>query len=94
MVHKCLTEGCETQIEDKYKFCMPCVSKMKQANQEVVAEANSDEVVKAIGALNNNAYAIRTILEAMLEKQHKLVLRWDKKEVKFVIEKKAKKAKQ
>lgn len=90
--HKCMTEGCETLIDEKYKFCFPCVNKMKQTNQEVgaVKDGSNDDVVKAIGAMNNNLYAIRTILEAQLEKEHKLFLRWDKEESKFLIEKKKK----
>jgi hypothetical protein len=65
---------------------------MKQANKEVgaVKDGSSDDVVKALGAVNNNLYAIRTIQEAILEKQFGLALRWDKEDSKFVIEKKKK----
>lgn len=92
MVHKCLTEGCEAMIDEQYKFCMPCVTKMKQANKEVgaVRDGSSDEVVKALGAVNNNLYALRTIQEAILERSFGLKLRWDKEESKFLIEKKTK----
>lgn len=87
---KCMTEGCETLVDEKYKFCFPCVTKMKQTNQEVGAiksDVPSDEVVKALGAINNNLYALRTMQEAILEKEYKLSLRWDSGEKKFLIEK-------
>jgi hypothetical protein len=81
---------CKAEIDDKYKFCMTCVQKMKKDNAEAgaVNSTSNDELIKSIGAVNNNLYAIRTILETMLEKEHKLFLVWDKKEAKFLIEKK------
>lgn len=83
-------QECGADVDEKYKFCMPCVKKMREANKEVgaVKSAGSEEVVRALGAINNNLYALRTIAEARLEKECKLVLRWDKKEARFLIEKK------
>jgi hypothetical protein len=81
---------CGVEVDDKYKFCMKCVQQMKKDNAEAgaVNSTSNDETIKSIGAVNNNLYAIRTILETMLEKEHKLFLVWDKKEAKFLIEKK------
>jgi hypothetical protein len=62
--------------------------KKDNATTGAVNSTSNDELIKSIGAVNNNLYAIRTILAATLEKEHKLFLVWDKKEAKFLIEKK------
>jgi hypothetical protein len=82
-------ELCGKEIDEKYKFCMTCVQQMKKDNAEVGA-SNAD-VVRSLGALNNNLYALRTIQEAILEKEHGLSLVWDRENAKFVIEKAKKK---
>jgi hypothetical protein len=81
---------CGVEVDDKYKFCMKCVQQMKKDNAEAgaVNTGSNADLIKSIGAVNNNLYGIRTILETMLEKEHKLFLVWDKKEAKFLIEKK------
>lgn len=80
---------CQADINDKYKFCLKCSQSLKQTNQEVGAiKTNNDDVVKALGAVNNNLYALRKIQEAILEKEYKLILRWDKDTSQFMIEKK------
>lgn len=81
---------CGAVIDDKYIYCIDCVKKKQQANKEVGAlksDVPADEVVKALGAINNNLYALRTIQEEILKKQFKLSLRWDSGEKKFLIEK-------
>lgn len=82
-------EVCKTEIDSKYKFCLKCAQEMKKTNQEVgaVKDVSSAEIVKALGAVNNNLYALRTMQEAILEKDYKLKLRWDKEEARFLIEK-------
>ena len=88
-MHKCLNEGCNNQIDDQYRFCIACVQKMKKDNAETGAvntSNNNQEIIKSIGAVNNNLYAIRTILEAILEKDKRKLV-WDKENSKFVIEK-------
>lgn len=87
-------EVCGTDIDDRYKFCLKCAREMKETNKEVgaVKDVSSDEIVKALGAVNNNLYALRTIQEAILERSFGLSLRWDKDNAKFVIEKTQKKA--
>jgi hypothetical protein len=87
---------CGVEVDDKYKFCMKCVQQMKKDNAEAgaVNTGSNADLIKSIGAVNNNLYGIRTILETMLEKEHKLFLVWDKKEAKFLIEKKKRNVKQ
>jgi hypothetical protein len=82
-------EMCGKEIDDKYKFCMGCVQQMKKDNAEVGATSSGSnaDVVKSLGALNNNLYAIRTLLETQLEIQYGFLLVWDKETAKFVIQK-------
>lgn len=84
-------ELCGAEISDQYKFCIACVKQMKKDNADAGAVNQNADLVKSIGAVNNNLYAIRTILETMLEKDHKLFLVWDKENARFVIEKAKKK---
>lgn len=85
-------ELCGKEVDDKYKFCMACVQQMKKDNAEVGATSTGSnaDVVRSLGALNNNLYAIRTLLETQLETEHNLLLVWDKENAKFVIQKKKK----
>lgn len=80
-------EVCNSDIDSKYKFCLKCAQEMKKTNQEVGAmkDGSSDEIVKALGAVNNNLYAIRTILEHKLLKENNATLSWDKEEKRFLI---------
>ena len=85
-------EMCGAEVDDKYKFCMKCVQQMKKDNAELGATntGSNADVGKSLGALNNNLYAIRTLLETQLETEHNLLLVWDKENAKFVIQKKKK----
>ena len=78
--------ACGADIDDKYKMCLKCAQEMKKTNQEVgaVKDADNEEVIKALGAVNNNLYAIRTILEFQLLKEHNTTIYWDKEEKKFL----------
>ena len=86
-------EMCGKEVDDKYKFCMACVQQMKKDNAEVGATSTGSnaDVVRSLGALNNNLYALRTIQETILEKEHGLLLVWDRENAKFVVEKAKKK---
>lgn len=78
--------NCGVEIDDKYKFCFACVQKMKADNQAVgaVNTPASDDLVKAIGAVNNNLYAIRTLLEFDLKKKYRMRLVWENKKFEVV----------
>jgi len=77
-MHKC--EDCDAQIDDNYKVCFPCSNKRKQSNN------GTNEVVRELGKLNNNLYALRTMQEYTLNANFKVNLKWDKENKKFVIE--------
>ena len=77
-MHKC--EDCDAQIDDNYKVCFPCSNKRKQSNNGM------NEVVRELGKLNNNLYALRTMQEYTLNANFKVNLKWDKENKKFVIE--------
>jgi len=58
-------EMCGVEVDDKYKFCMKCVQQMKKDNAEAgaVNTGSNADLIKSIGAVNNNLYGIRTILD-------------------------------
>jgi len=78
-MHKC--EDCDAQIDDNYKVCFPCSNKRKQSNN------GTNEVVRELGKLNNNLYALRTMQEFMLKEKFGHVLIWNKEEKRFDINK-------
>jgi len=63
-------QECGIGISDEYSFCTKC---------------NSIKDYRMLGKLNNNLYALRTILEFNLQQEHKAILKWDLQEKKFVI---------
>jgi hypothetical protein len=67
-MHKCMTEGCNNQIDNQYKFCISCVNKMKQANVQTgaVVSAGDSAVADLLSKINSNLYALRTIEEYKL----------------------------
>ena len=73
-------EDCGADIGDQYVVCVPCLNKRKQASN------GTNQVVDELGKLNNNLYAIRTILEDFLKEKGKS-LDWNKEEKRFDINK-------
>lgn len=63
-----MTEGCNNQIDNQYKFCISCVNKMKQANVQTgaVVSAGDSAVADLLSKINSNLYALRTIEEYKL----------------------------
>jgi len=78
-------EDCGTEIDDKYIVCVSCLKKRNAANKKVAAEKGSDQVVSELGKLNNNLYALRTMLEFAIEETFEKKLVWSKKEKRFEI---------
>ena len=72
-------EDCGATIDDNYKVCFDCSKKRKQ---EV---SGNSEVVRELGKLNNNLYALRTIQEAFLEAKLKKKLAWNVVDKRFDI---------
>jgi Na+-translocating ferredoxin:NAD+ oxidoreductase RNF subunit RnfB len=80
-------EKCGKPIDPKYKFCLACVDAMKKANIEAGANrgsAGGEETVKALGAINNNLYAIRTQLDILLRYKLGKGISWDPQEKRFL----------
>lgn len=72
-------EDCGTEIADNYVVCVPCLKKRKQENN------GTNEIVRELGKLNNNLYAIRTIAEHFLQEMCEKTLDWNKEEKRFEI---------
>lgn len=76
-------ELCNAPIGEKYRFCLKCSMKLKE--QPAIPEIK-DETVNHLQKINNNLYAIRTILEYNLLKDWKKKLIWDKISKKFDVQ--------
>jgi hypothetical protein len=79
---KCTTPGCNNQIDEKYLFCLECVKKRPQKKE------TSNEELDILSGINNNLYAIRTILEyelTYLNSESGVQLKWNKQTKRFEI---------
>jgi len=76
-------EKCGKEIDDNYKYCVECNNVIKQEKNK---EKNKD-IIRALGALNNNLYAIRRQQKVMLRESYKTAVVWDKKKKDFVEQK-------
>lgn len=72
-MNKC--QECGVSIADNYKYCIDCNNKLKQSGNE--------EIVRALGAINNNLYAIRRQQEVMLRESYKTKIVWSKSKKDF-----------
>jgi len=72
---KCL--DCGTEIAPQYERCMACNNKAK-AQQGAPTNEGENETIRALGAINQNLYALRTIAEFRLKKEQESVLVWVK----------------
>lgn len=66
-------QNCGKSALEGYKYCKPCNDEYKKKNQ-----TNEGQTVDAIQKLNNNLYAIRTVLEEILWNDHGGKLVWHK----------------
>ena len=62
---------CGTIVEDKYKYCLDCLKKIKEGNQ------NAD-TVSELGKLNNNLYYLRRGLAIILREKYNKKVDWNK----------------
>ena len=69
---------CGKLIDDKYEMCLDCLKKIKESNA-------SQDIIKELGKINNNLYAIRTIQDYLLFMKHGKHLEWSKEEKRFLI---------
>lgn len=70
-------KDCGVTIDQKYEFCSDCFKKNS-------SEQNAG-VINTLQQLNNNLYAIRTILEEIISKQYNEKLVWEKQKKRFEI---------
>lgn len=74
---KCLT----ADIGDQYKYCIDCNNKMKAELTQ-----GGGDIVKAIGAVNNNLFFIRRYLEWQLSLKGR-ELKWSAEKKDFLLSK-------
>lgn len=77
-------KDCGAAIAEQYERCMPCNNKAKALQGAPPGESNGNELIRAIGALNNNAYCIRRQLEVILREKYGRKIVWDKEKKDFV----------
>jgi len=70
--------NCGKEIDEKYEMCVDCLKKVKQANA-------SQEIIRELGKLNNNLYALRTIQDYELFMKYGKTIFWDKEDKRFKI---------
>lgn len=78
-------EDCEAQIDDKYVVCVSCLKKRNAENANVEKGKTNADLITALGQINNNLYALRTLAEYELGKKYKKKLAWDKDSKSFLI---------
>lgn len=69
-------QKCGKPATEGYKYCAPCNDEYKK--EQAKANGQNAGVVDAIQKLNNNLYAIRTVLEEILWNDHGGKLVWQK----------------
>jgi len=84
-------QQCGKLCSEKYKYCQDCYTNYienQKKEKTKTTEPNEEEeskIVRALGSLNNNLYALRTMQEFILEQEYERLLHWDKETKRFRI---------
>lgn len=73
-------KDCGTDIDDRYEYCINCYKKKQQGAKQ----DSNKELIKALGAINNNLYCIRRQGAISLRESFNIEIVWSKKQKDFI----------